>query len=149
MARIHSHRKGKSHSNRPPTIRSVQWIRYDEKTIESLIIKLAKEGYPPSLIGIKLRDEFGIPLVRHLIGKSVLDVLKENNLAPQIPEDLNNLLKKARRLQEHLKRHKSDKKNIHSLELLEAKIHRLSKYYKRKGVLPQDWKYSTVVAQLI
>ena len=148
MARIHSHRKGKSHSSRPPTIRSTQWIKYDKKEIESLIVKLAKEGYSPSMIGIKMRDEYGIPLVKPLIGKSVLDVLKEHNLAPEIPEDLNNLLKKAKRLQEHLKKHRSDKKNIHSLELLEAKIHRLVKYYKRKGILPKDWKYTAVVAQL-
>jgi len=31
---------------------------------------------------------------------------------------------------------------------VEAKIHRLSKYYKRKGILPSDWQYKAVVAQL-
>ena len=55
---------------------------------------------------------------------------------------------KARGLQSHLKVHKTDKKNIHSIELLEASIHRLSLYYKRTGALPKDWKYSAQVAQL-
>ena len=44
--------------------------------------------------------------------------------------------------------HKSDRKNVHSLELVEAKIYRLSKYYKEKGILPSDFKYTAVVAQL-
>ncbi|MGH9992676.1 MAG: 30S ribosomal protein S15, partial [Nitrososphaera sp.] len=33
-------------------------------------------------------------------------------------------------------------------ELVEAKIHRLSRYYKRMGILPQNWKYAAVIAQL-
>ena len=37
---------------------------------------------------------------------------------------------------------------LRSLELIEAKIYRLSKYYKKIGILPQDFKYSAVVAQL-
>ncbi|MEM0286714.1 MAG: 30S ribosomal protein S15 [Nitrososphaerota archaeon] len=147
MARIHSHRHGKSHSNRPPTILS-QWINYNQESIESFIIKLAKEGNPPSIIGLRLRDEYGIPLTKKLINKSITQVLKKAGIAPSIPEDLANLITKARRLQDHLKVHKTDRKNVHSLELLEAKIHRLSKYYKRKGILPQQWKYSAVVAQL-
>lgn len=148
MARIHSHRHGKSHSNRPPSIISTQWINQNPEAIEETIVRLAKEGYTPSVIGVKLRDEYGIPLVKKLINKSILQVLREANAQPQIPEDLNNLLNKAKRLQAHLKIHKADKKNVHSLELLEAKIHRLSKYYKRKGLLPEGWKYSSVVAQL-
>src|SRR5579875_1536830 len=136
MARIHSHRHGKSHSSRPPSIISTQWVNQSPEAIESTIVRLAKEGYTPSVIGIKL------------INKSVTQVLKEAKVQPQVPEDLQNLLNKARRLQAHLKVHKADRKNVHSLELLEAKIHRLSKYYKRTGVLPENWKYSSVVAQL-
>jgi small subunit ribosomal protein S15 len=111
-------------------------------------VKLAKEGNSPSVIGVKLRDEYGVPLSKKLIGKTVTDVLQKAGLAPPIPEDLGNLLAKARRLKSHLKIHKTDKKNIHSLELLEASIHRLSLYYKKKGILAKDWKYSAQVAQL-
>jgi small subunit ribosomal protein S15 len=148
MARIHSHRHGKSHSNRPPSLISTQWINLGQETIESMITKMAKEGNTPSVIGIRLRDEYGLPLTKKLINKSVTQVLRESKAAPQVPEDLANLLAKAKGLQAHLKIHKADRKNVHSLELLEAKIHRLSKYYKRRGLLPQNWKYSTVVAQL-
>ena len=148
MARIHSHRHGKSHSSRPPSIISTQWINQSPERIESLVVQLAKEGYPPSMIGIKLRDEYGIPLVKKFLSKSITKILRDANVELQVPEDLQNLLDKARRLQAHLKVHKSDRKNVHSLELLEAKIHRLSKYYKRRGILPENWKYSAVVAQL-
>jgi small subunit ribosomal protein S15 len=32
--------------------------------------------------------------------------------------------------------------------LIEAKIHRLSKYYKRIGKLQKKWKYAAIIAQL-
>jgi small subunit ribosomal protein S15 len=51
-------------------------------------------------------------------------------------------------LQKHLKVHNTDKRNIRSLELIEAKIHRLSRYYKKKGKIAQNWKYAAVIARL-
>ncbi|MFQ5941124.1 MAG: 30S ribosomal protein S15, partial [Nitrososphaerales archaeon] len=51
-------------------------------------------------------------------------------------------------LQKHLKTHPGDRTNVRSLELLEAKIHRLQKYYKKKGRLPLRWKYSAMIAKL-
>ena len=57
------------------------------------------------------------------------------------PEDLKALIKRALRLRKHLEVHKKDKHNRRGLQLIEAKIWRLSNYYKEKGVLPKDWKY--------
>ncbi|MFN3621711.1 MAG: 30S ribosomal protein S15 [Nitrososphaerales archaeon] len=148
MARIHSHRKGKSHSTRPTSKRVPSWVTHSPEEVEALIVKLAKSGLKPSEIGAKLRDEYNIPLVKPLLGKSVTEVLKENNLLSDLPEDLERLIARARRLQEHLKVNKSDRKNVRSLELIEAKIHRLSKYYKRIGRINPNWKYSAVIAQL-
>ncbi len=116
--------------------------------VEALVVKLKKEGVPNSQIGEILRDEYGIPGVRYVTGKSLNQILREHGVQDQIPEDLLNLLTKAQRLIRHLQIHKTDRKNKHALELVEAKIHRLAKYYKRKGLLPQDWKYKAVVAQL-
>ncbi|MEM2760126.1 MAG: 30S ribosomal protein S15 [Nitrososphaerales archaeon] len=147
MARMHSHRKGKSHSTRPLEI-SPSWVSMSKEEIISLIIKMAKEGLDSSEIGVRLRDEYGIPLVKPIIGKSILDILQENNLLGDMPEDLEILVKKAMGLQKHLKLHRGDRLNVRSLELLEAKIHRLQRYYKSKGRLPQNWKYSAVVAKL-
>jgi small subunit ribosomal protein S15 len=67
---------------------------------------------------------------------------------PKIPPDLENLIKKAQNLQAHLKTHKRDGKNVRSLELVEARIHRLSNYYKERGLLDKNWKYKATVAQL-
>ncbi|MGD8707666.1 MAG: 30S ribosomal protein S15, partial [Nitrosopumilaceae archaeon] len=71
-----------------------------------------------------------------------------NDLMAEMPEDLENIVKKAVGLQKHLKENKGDRRNVRSLELIEAKVHRLSVYYKRIGRIPQNWKYKSVVAQL-
>jgi small subunit ribosomal protein S15 len=114
----------------------------------TVVLKLAKEGVSPSRIGQTLRDDYGVPLVKPLAGKSLGAILTDGKAAPKIPQDLQDLIERAQRVQKHLQVHKSDRKNVHSLELVEAKIYRLSKYYKQKGILPSDFKYTAVVAQL-
>jgi len=75
--------------------------------------------------------------------------MKENNLYHKIPEDLFNLLKQAVNLRNHLKKNKKDYTSKRGLELLESKIRRLAKYYVRKKVLPEDWRYSPEKAKLL
>jgi small subunit ribosomal protein S15 len=134
--------KGISHQTRPVTKRPPAWCRYTAEEVEALIMKLAKEGHPPSKIGIILRDQHGVPLAKPLTGKSITQILKERNLSSSIPEDLENLLRKATRLHVHYEKNKADLHNKRALQIVEAKIYNLSKYYKQKGVLPPDWKYT-------
>ena len=148
MGRMHTHNHGKSHSIRPIELKKPDWSKMESKESEELIIKYAKEGMTSALIGLKLRDQHAIPLVKPIIDKTISQVLKENELTPEIPEDLNNIVLKAVNLQKHLKENKSDSRNIRSLELVEAKVHRLSAHYKKKGIIPKKWKYKSVVAQL-
>jgi small subunit ribosomal protein S15 len=148
MARIHAHTRGKSHSVRPASKNTPSWPVYNQGEISSLIVQLSKEGLTPSEIGIQLRDEHAIPLTNPILGKSITDILDENNIKRDMPEDLNQLVQKAVGLQKHLRLHNSDHRNIRSLELIEAKIHRLSRYYKRIGKLHKSWKYGAVIAQL-
>lgn len=148
MGRMHTHRHGKSHSIRPTTMRAPSWIQHDAKEIEELIIKYAKEGMTASQIGIKLRDQHSIPLTKPATGKTVGEILAENELTAEMPEDLENIVKKAVGLQRHLKENRGDRRNVRSLELIEAKVHRLSTYYKKIGRIPKNWKYKSVVAQL-
>ncbi len=148
MARIFSHRHGKSHTTRPTSKRAPSWLNYSADEVVALVTKLAKEGRTPSQIGIILRDEYGIPLAKQVTGKSILDIMRENKVTTPLPEDLQNLLNRAQRLQQHLSTFKADRKNVRSLELVEAKIYRLSEYYKRLGVIPDDFKYKAVIAQL-
>jgi len=80
MGRLHSHNYGKSHSTRPLNPKSPSWITLEPKEIEELIIKYAKDDLPASKIGIKLRDQHAIPLVKPIIKKTITKVLEENDL---------------------------------------------------------------------
>ena len=128
MGRLHTHNHGKSHSIRPIDPKKPDWITQSTTEIEEMIVKYSKEGMTTSQIGIKLRDQHAIPLVKPIIKKTISQVLRDNKLTPEIPEDLNNMLNKAVILKTHLQNNNGDRKNVRSLELLEAKIHRLSKY---------------------
>ena len=148
MGRLHTHNHGKSHSIRPIDLKKPDWVKQTNEEIEALIVKYAKDGMTASQIGLKLRDQHAIPLVKPIIKKTITDVLKDNKLIPEIPEDLNNIVMKAVNLQKHLKDNKSDSRNVRALELVEAKVHRLSTHYKKRGLIDQKWKYKSVVAQL-
>ena len=148
MGRMHTHRHGKSHSIRPITLRAPSWVTLSPKEIEELVVKYTKEGLTPSQIGNKLRDQHAIPLIKPITKKSIGEILEENDLKAEMPEDLENIVKRAVGLQKHLKVNKGDNRNVRSLELIESKVHRLSVYYKRIGRIPKTWKYKAVVAQL-
>lgn len=134
--------KGISHQTRPVTKRPPAWCRYTAEEVEALIMRLSKEGHPPSKIGTIIRDQYGVPLAKPITGKSVTQVLKERGVVSTLPEDLENLLRKATRLHVHYDKNKADLHNKRSLQIVEAKIYKLSRYYKREGVLAADWKYS-------
>jgi small subunit ribosomal protein S15 len=148
MGRMHTHRHGKSHSIRPATPRVPSWVTQSPAEIEELVVKYTKDGLTPSQIGIKLRDQHAIPLIKIITKKSMGQILEEHDLKAEMPEDLDNIVRKAIGLQKHLKANKGDNRNVRSLELIEAKVHRLSVYYKRIGRISKTWKYKSVVAQL-
>lgn len=145
MVKRRAHAHGRSHSVRPVSRKPPVWSRYEPEEVEALITKLGRDLVPPSRIGLVLRDQHGVPLAKQVTGKSVLQVLREQGVAPSIPEDLQNLMTKAVRLVAHLERNKADSVNKHSLQLIEARVHRLSRYYKRLGLLPPDWSFKAVV----
>ena len=140
--------KGKSHSIRPVSRRPPSWCKYQPEEVESFIIKLAKEGHSLSSIGTILRDQYAIPLVKPIVGKSISDVLQGAGLAPSLPEDLSNLMKKAQSLAVHLDKNKKDLHNKRNMQIIEARIHKLSRYYKREGVLAKNWKYVAKIASV-
>ncbi|RLE78365.1 MAG: 30S ribosomal protein S15 [Thermoprotei archaeon] len=136
-----SKEKGKSHSTRPLRTAPPAWLKYTPEQVENLVVELARKGYPPSMIGIILRDQYGIPLVKQVTGKKIVQILREHGLEPEIPEDLANLIRRAIRVRRHLEEHPKDYHSKRGLQLIESKIRRLEKYYKREGVLPSDWRY--------
>lgn len=137
---------GKSHSIKPVSKRAPAWCKYSPEEVEAFVIKLAKDGMPQSKIGVILRDQYGLPLVKPIAGKSISEILKAGNLKPPIPEDLGNLIAKATRTARHLSRNKADATNRHARERIESKVRRLAKYYVKRGILPEGWKYSPEIA---
>jgi small subunit ribosomal protein S13e len=61
-------------------------------------------------------------------------------LAPEIPEDLYHLIKKAVAIRKHLERNRKDKDSKFRLILVESRIHRLARYYKKTKKLAPVWK---------
>jgi ribosomal protein S15P/S13E len=141
--------KGKTHSVRPVSKRPPSWCKYEAEEVEALVIKLARGGNSPSRIGTILRDQHGIPMTKPLTGKSISRILAEAEMAPSVPEDLEMLLKKASRLSTHFDRNRMDLVNKRSLQIVEAKIHKLSRYYRQKGVLSSGWKYEPKAASVV
>ncbi len=141
MARMHKSRRGKSGSKKVYRNSPPEWVEMSAEEVEKKIMELYNEGYEPSQIGMILRDRYGIPSIKQVTGKKLMDILIENGIKPKYPEDLKALIKKALKLRRHLEIHKKDLHNRRGLQLIEAKIWRLSNYYKEKGYLPSDWSY--------
>ncbi len=141
MARIHSRKKGKSGSTRPPRLEKPVWVERSGKEVEEDVVKLAKKGHSKSMIGTILRDSHGVPLVKVITGKKVSKILEENEIESMLPEDLTNLVKKALNIRNHLEDNHKDLEGRKGLQRTESKIYRLIKYYKKKKVLAPDFKY--------
>ena len=146
---MYSRKKGKSGSKKPVKRTKKVWLRYSDKEVEQLIIKLSKQGNTQSKIGIILRDTYGVPDVRRVLNKRIGDIIEENKLKPQLPEDLIALIKKELNILKHMESNKKDMPAKRGLQLTESKIKRLVKYYKKEGILDKGWVYNRDKAKLL
>lgn len=149
MARMHTRKKGQAGSKKPHRIEPVKWSNTNKDEIEKTILQLAEKGKSTSEIGMTLRDRHGVPDVTLVTGKKITAILKENNKGLKVPEDMRNLIVKVLDLTKHLNKNKNDLHNKRSLNNMISKIRRLEKYYRREGVLPQEWKFSTQKAEML
>ncbi|KAI4501087.1 hypothetical protein M0802_003890 [Mischocyttarus mexicanus] len=140
MGRMHAPGKGISQSALPYRRSVPTWLKLTPEDCKELIFKLAKKGYTPSQIGVILRDSHGVAQVRFRTGNKILRIVKSMGLAPDLPEDLYHLIKRAVGIRKHLERNRKDKDSKFRLILVESRIHRLARYYKTKGSLPPNWK---------
>jgi len=145
MARMHARRRGKAGSKKPLLAPAPSWIQYKTEEIEALVAKFGKQGLPSSQIGLILRDSYGVPDIEKITSKKIGEILDEKKLTPRIPEDIQNLVKQAIKLKKHMEIHRKDMTAKRGLQLIQAKINRLAKYYKRNDKLPEDWKLETEV----
>jgi len=60
-----------------------------------------------------------------------LRILKKNGSAPEIPEDLYCMIKRALSIRKHLEKNRKDKDSKYRLILIESRIHRLTRYYRK------------------
>uniref|UniRef100_A0A0D9WVH4 Ribosomal protein S13/S15 N-terminal domain-containing protein n=1 Tax=Leersia perrieri TaxID=77586 RepID=A0A0D9WVH4_9ORYZ len=101
--------------------------RYDHEGCQ------AKKGQVLSQIGVVLRDQQGIPLV-----KSVTD---NKIVCREIMEDLYFLINETVAIRKHLERNKKDKDSLFRIILVESRIRRVACYYKQTKKLPPAWKF--------
>lgn len=149
MARMYTRRKGKSGSTKPIRTEVPEWSNTNTEEIEETIKQLATEGKSSSEIGMILRDRHGVPDVGLVTGKKIFAIMKENDVAPKLPEDIYNMIVKALELKKHMDKNPKDVHNKRSFNLMESKIRRLGKYYSREGLIPAGWKYSLQRAELL
>lgn len=149
MGRMHNPGKGISGSSLPYKRTPPSWLKLTASDVGEAICKLARKGLTPSQIGVILRDSHGVGQVRFVTGAKVLRILKVNGLAPSIPEDLYFLIKKAVAIRKHLEKNTKDKDSKFRLILVESRIHRLSRFYKTRRVLPPTWKYESDTASAL
>jgi small subunit ribosomal protein S15 len=149
MARMHSKKHGKAKSRKPVVELGKPPEGVSSKQVEELVVSYAKQGVPQAMIGEKLKKEHGILYVKQATGKRMHQILDEHKVAPQIPQDLLDLMKRAVGMRAHIERNKQDIHNTVRLHRAESKIWRLTRYYVREGKLPENWKYDPNEAALI
>ncbi len=148
MSRIHSRRKGKAGSHRPYPLTKPEWVTVSHEEIVARAVQLAKTGTPAAQVGQNLRDSLGVPSVRAMTGQRLVPLLSENGVRPDIPDDLQALLRRVVHLQRHLETHPKDLANRRGLSLMESRIRRLARYYRQRRRIPENWRYSSAGAAL-
>lgn len=126
-----------------------EWLDVDEQQIKELIADLARKKTRLSDIGIILRDEYGIPDIKLITGKSLKETVLDMGITIDLPDDLRDLMIKALRIRDHLELNKKDMRAKRDLFVTESRIKSLASYYMRKGILPSNWRYSAQTARLL
>jgi small subunit ribosomal protein S15 len=153
MARMYARKRGRSSSKRPFSFKlketAPEWVDMTAEEVERKVVELYERGISTSRIGSILRDSYGVPSVVLVTGEKITRILKDRNIAGDIPEDLLNLMRKALQIRKHLEVNRKDIHNKRALQLAESKIRRLAKYYRRNKVLPEEWRYKPEIAEFI
>lgn len=147
---MHTRRRGSSDSDKPVADDPPEWSDVDADAITERVVELAEQGHSPSEIGLKLRDEgvqgTPVPNVQLATDKKITEILDEQGAAPDLPEDLRNLMERAVRLREHMAANPKDAQNKRALQNTEAKVRRLVAYY-RGDELDEGFRYTYERAQ--
>jgi small subunit ribosomal protein S15 len=147
LARLHTRKHGKSKSRKPASADAK--LDADRPKVEKAILEYSKQGLDGAAIGRMVKEKHGAGYLKPLLGKRLDRFLAENGAEKRIPDDLMALMRKAVKMHNHLSANHRDVYGKLRLTRVEAKIGRLSKYYRNEGRLPADWKYDPAQAALI
>jgi len=148
MSRIHSGHKGRAGSHRPYPLTKPEWVTITQEELVTQAVQLSKTGLLAAQVGMTLRDGYGVPSARAVTGKRLGTLLRENGVTPEIPDDLQALLKRVVHMQRHLETHPKDLSNRRGLSLMESRIRRLARYYRQRKRIPETWRYTAAAAAL-
>eukprot|EP00766_Chilomastix_caulleryi_P000776 gnl/Chilomastix_caulleri/1754.p1 GENE.gnl/Chilomastix_caulleri/1754~~gnl/Chilomastix_caulleri/1754.p1 ORF type:complete len:176 (+),score=39.24 gnl/Chilomastix_caulleri/1754:64-528(+) len=149
MGRLHSKGKGISRSSLPYVRAPPSWIKMSAEEISQLICQLAKKGTPVSKIGLTLRDQYAVGQTKSVTGQKIVRILRANGLAPTFPEDLYCLIRKAVSIRKHLEQNRHDKDAKFHLILVESRIHRLTRYYRKSRRVAPTFAYDSKKADAL
>ena len=148
MSRMHSGRKGSSGSKRPLLKENPKWVQQSAEEVKDLVANMVGEGMSMAKVGLVLRDQHAVPNVKLATGKTIKEICVEKGVRFELPDDLQALMKRAVQMSSHVNKNPKDLHNIRGRHLIESKIRRLVKYYKREGVIPETWSYALDTAAL-
>ncbi|HLM70968.1 MAG: 30S ribosomal protein S15 [Candidatus Lutacidiplasmatales archaeon] len=148
MSRIHSGHKGRAGSHRPYPLTKPEWVTTTQEELVAQAVQLSKTGLSAAQIGLTLRDASGVPSARAVTGKRLGVLLRESGISPEIPDDLQALLKRVVHMQRHLETHPKDLSNRRGLNLMESRIRRLARYYRQRKRISETWRYTATGAAL-
>jgi len=126
-----------------------EWVMYSDEEIEELILRFNREGKTASEIGIILRDTYGVPSVKNVVGEKITAILRKNDQAGDYPEDIMNLIRRAVNIRDHIKENPKDLHSKRGLNIIEFRIRRLGNYYSKEGKLSEGWRYDPKEAALL
>jgi len=116
-------------SKKPTKLEKPVWLKYSEKEVKAIILKLAEKGFTAERIGLILRDQYGIPKTK-IYGIKIKEVLDEKGKFVE-PTD-KNLQEKLDKIIGHYKKNKQDKKAERSLVITKAKLKKRKDYISKK-----------------
>ncbi|MDR3291928.1 MAG: 30S ribosomal protein S15 [Methanobrevibacter sp.] len=126
-----------------------EWVMYSDEEIEELILRFNREGKTASEIGIILRDTYGVPSVKNVVGEKITAILRKNDQAGDYPEDIMNLIRRAVNIRDHINENPKDLHSKRGLNIIEFRIRRLGNYYSKEGKLSEGWRYDPKEAALL
>ena len=146
MGRMYGPGKGISGSALPYRRQAPAWLKVSSRDLVKKVVELARKGMAPSMIALTLRDGMGVGQIKSVTGRKIVRILKAHGQAPEMPEDMFCLIRRAVSMRKHLDRHRKDMDTKFRLILVESRIHRLARYYKRVRRLPPTFKYESANA---